>query len=187
MTSLPDEAVRDVFERLRAANLAFMRRQPGESERRQPVHTVYGGAHLFKADIASRLGALARRAMEEYAPASGDLAAAIGLREDLASVIHARVAEKLQREPVEDFRADFEDGYGNRPDAEEDGHAASAAHEMAAGLAAGSLPAFIGIRIKPLAEELRQRSLRTLDLFLTALVREAGGRLPEGFVITLTR
>ncbi len=27
------------------------------------------------------------------------------------------------REPVEDFRIDFEDGYGIRPDAEEDGHA----------------------------------------------------------------
>ena len=28
------------------------------------------------------------------------------------------------REPVEDFRIDFEDGYGHRPDAEEDGHSA---------------------------------------------------------------
>ena len=73
-------------------------------------------------------------------PTPADLAAAIGLPEDLAATVHARVAEKLRREPVEDFRADFEDGYGNRPDAEEDGHAASAAREMAAGLAAGTLP-----------------------------------------------
>lgn len=187
MTSLPAKATREVFERLRAANLAFMRRQPGESERRQPVHTVYGGAHLFKADIAARLGELARRAMEEYAPTPGDLAAAIGLREDLAPVIHARVAEKLQREPVEDFRADFEDGYGCRPNAEEDSHAASAAQEMAAGLAAGTLPVFVGIRIKPFTEELRDRSLRTLDLFLTALIRETGGRLPENFVVTFPK
>jgi len=187
MTSLRGDSVRDVFERLRGANLAFMRRQPGESGRRQPVHTVYGGAHLFKSDTASRLGALARRALEEYAPTPGDLAAAIGLREDLATKIHARVTEKLQREPVEDFRADFEDGYGSRPDAEEDGHAASAAQEMAIGLAAGTLPAFVGIRIKPFTEELRERSLRTLDLFLTALIQTSGGRLPDNFVVTLPK
>jgi citrate lyase beta subunit len=186
-TTLTADALRDVFERLRGANLAFARRQPGESGRRQPVHTVYGGAHLFKADTASRLGSLALRAFEEYAATPADLAAAIGLREDLASTIHARVAERLRREPVEDFRADFEDGYGSRPDAEEDGHAASAAREMAAGLAAGTLPAFVGIRIKPFTEELRGRSLHTLDIFLTAFIKETGGRLPENFVVTLPK
>lgn len=186
-TTLAADTVRDVFERLRGANLEFARRQPGESGRRQPVHTVYGGAHLFKADTAARLGTLALRAFEEYAPTPADLAAAIGLREDLAATIHARVAERLRREPVEDFRADFEDGYGSRPDAEEDGHAAAAAREMAAGLAAGTLPAFIGIRIKPFTEELRERSLRTLDIFLTALIQESGGRLPENFVVTLPK
>lgn len=185
--TLRDADVHAVFERLRGANLEFARIHPGDSGSRQPVHTVYGGAHLFKADIASRLGALALRAFEEYASTPSDLASAIGLREDLAATIHARVAERLRREPVEDFRADFEDGYGNRPDAEEDGHAEAAAREMAAGLKAGSLPAFTGIRIKPFTEELKARSLRTLDLFLTALVRETGGRLPENLVITLPK
>src|SRR3954471_24223662 len=186
-TSLSPEQTQEISNRLQQANAHFAARHPGESGRRQPVHTVYGGAHLFKADIASRLGSLALRALEDYAPTPADLAAAIGLREDLSATIHARVAERLRREPVEDFRADFEDGYGNRPDAEEDGHAEAAAREMAAGLAAGSLPAFIGIRIKPFTEELEARSLRTLDLFLTTLVREAGGRLPENFVITLPK
>ncbi len=185
--TLRDDDVHSIFERLRGANLAFSRSYPGESGRRQPVHTVYGGAHLFKADIASRLGSLALRALEDYAPTPADLAAAIGLREDLSATIHTRVVERLRREPVEDFRADFEDGYGSRPDAEEDGHAEAAAREMATGQAAGSLPAFTGIRIKPFTEELRQRSLRTLDLFLTTLVRETGGRLPEGFVVTLPK
>jgi len=185
--SLPPAATRPVFERLRDANQVFARRYPGESGRRQPVHTVYGGAHLFKADIAARLGALALRALEEYAATPADLAAAVGLRDDLAPAIHARVTEKLRREPVEDFRADFEDGYGNRPDAEEDGHAESAAREMAQGLGDGTLPPFVGIRIKPFTEELRERSLRTLDLFLTTLVRETQGRLPENFVITLPK
>jgi citrate lyase beta subunit len=186
-TTLPADAVRELFERLRGANLEFARRYPGESERRQPVHTVYGGAHLFKADTASRLGTLALRALEEYAPTPEDLAAVLGLPAALAPAIHARVAEKLRREPIEDFRADFEDGYGNRPDAEEDGHAEAAAREMAAGLAAGTLPGFVGIRVKPFTEDLRERSLRTLDLFLTTLVRESGGRLPEGFVVTLPK
>ena len=38
--------------------------------------------------------------------------------------MRARVVDKLKREPIEDYRLDFEDGYGTRPDAEEDGHAA---------------------------------------------------------------
>ncbi|HEY7214239.1 MAG TPA: phosphoenolpyruvate kinase, partial [Thermoanaerobaculia bacterium] len=186
-TTLNEDAIRSISQRLRDANLAFARRYPGESDRRQAVHTVYGGAHLFKADTAARLGVLAIRAFEEYAPAAADLAEAIGLPERLAPTIHARVAEKLHREAVEDFRADFEDGYGNRPDAEEDGHAEAAAREMAAGMAAGSLPPFIGIRIKPFTEELRERSLRTLDLFLTTLTRESAGRLPASFVVTLPK
>ena len=40
---------------------------------------------------------------------------------------------KLEREPVEDLRIDFEDGYGARPDAEEDGHAVDCAREVARG------------------------------------------------------
>jgi hypothetical protein len=32
----------------------------------------------------------------------------------LAHAIYTRVQEKLSREPVEDFRIDFEDGYGNQ-------------------------------------------------------------------------
>ena len=35
---------------------------------RQPIHTVYGGAHLFRADTAARLGATALKALHEYAP-----------------------------------------------------------------------------------------------------------------------
>jgi len=187
-TTLDPTLLRDVTARLAEANREVTRRYPGETGRRQPVHTVYGGAHLFKSDTAQRLGALGVRALAEYAPDAGTLAAALELPrgDGLADKVYARVAEKLKREAVEDFRLDFEDGYGNRPDAEEDGHAASAAREMAAGMKAGTLPPFIGMRIKPLNEELRGRSLRTLDIFLTALVKEAGG-LPENFVVTLPK
>ena len=105
----------------------------------------------------------------------------------LAQTIYARVLEKLQREPVEDFRIDFEDGYGNRPDAEEDQHAKLAAEEVARGLGQESLPPFIGIRVKPFSPELRDRSIRTLDLFISALCQSTRGRLPENFVVTLPK
>ena len=185
-TTLSTEALSPVLENLRKANAAFAARYPGETARRQPVHTVYGGAQVFQSDTAPRLGTLAIRALEEYAPDARVFAAAVGLRDDLAPRIYERVVEKIRREPVEDFRIDFEDGYGIRPDAEEDGHAVGVAASAAAGLAAGTLPPAIGIRIKPFTEELKRRSLRTLDLFLTELLDRAG-RLPDNFVVTLPK
>src|SRR5205814_229597 len=92
---------------------AFIGHYPGESNRRQAVHTVYGGAHLFRADSAQKLGAVALRSLEEYAPDAETLARAIGI--PASEKIYARIVEKLRRESVEDFRLDFEDGYGNRP------------------------------------------------------------------------
>ena len=161
-------------------------RFPGESDRRQPVQTVYGGAHLFKSDTAPRLGVLALKALSENAPDASTFAEAIGLPAQHAQTIYARVVEKLKREPVEDFRIDFEDGYGNRPDDEEDHHAQLVAREVAAGMRNGTLPPFIGIRIKPFSQELTRRSIRTLDGFLTTLLSEAG-KLPANFVVTLPK
>jgi citrate lyase beta subunit len=180
---------RKLESRLKKLLAEFARRYPGEIGRRQPVHTVYGGAHLFKAETALRLGALARKALQEYAPNAAVFAEAIGLPDaaKFADTIYDRVVAKLDREPVEDFRVDFEDGYGNRPDAEEDGHAEQVAREMARGMVSGELPPFIGIRIKPFTEELRARSIRTLDLFLTTLSRETKGKLPANFVVTLPK
>src|ERR1044071_6943022 len=217
--SLSEDVLKPVIERLRDANVAAARKYPGETARRQPVHTVYGGAHLFRADTAKRLGQVAERALAENAsdfvvfaralglPLSGDLPDvldyATGLRHRLenepaavreenkaawlAHTIYSRVQEKLKREPVEDFRIDFEDGYGNRPDAEEDGHAESAALEVAKGMESGTLPPFIGIRIKPFNEELRARSMRTLDIFVSTVLEKSGGILPDNFVVTLPK
>ncbi|MFQ5723653.1 MAG: hypothetical protein ACE5G6_04105, partial [Terriglobia bacterium] len=47
-TSLSAQATRGVTAQLQKGHAAFARRYPGESGRRQPVHTVYGGAHLFR-------------------------------------------------------------------------------------------------------------------------------------------
>src|SRR5580658_571255 len=157
-----------------------------ESER-QPVHTVYGGAHLFKAETASNLGALALQTMRTYAPDPATFADCIGLggEEELVRTVYQRTIAKLEREPVEDYRIDFEDGYGNRSDAEEDGHAVSTALAVARGARQPMFPPFIGIRIKPLTEVLRARSIRTLDLFLSTLLSESG--LPTNFAVTLPK
>lgn len=218
-TSLTAANLDDVFRKLAAANSEFNKQFPGESGARQPVHTVYGGAHLFKSDSAKKLGELALRAMDEYAsdfvafgralqlpgyeelPESEEkikkLEPLLSENSDsvraerhpawLAFTVHRRVMDKLKREAVEDFRIDFEDGYGNRPDEEEDEHTRLAALEVAKGMEAGTLPPFIGIRIKPFTEELRQRSARTFDIFLTTLIDATRGRLPDNFVTTLPK
>jgi citrate lyase beta subunit len=217
--SLSEDTIRNITTRLSQANNDFASNYPGETGKRQPVHTVYGGAHLFKSDSAGRLGALARRSLDQFAPDFLSFAKAVGLPgaaqlpdsldEDdgltarlgtnpeqvrgenkaawLAHAIYNRVIEKLRREPVEDFRIDFEDGYGNRPDEEEDGHAASAAIEVALGIENATLPPFVGIRIKPFTEELRERSVRTLDIFVSTLVEKSAGKLPDNFVVTLPK
>ena len=191
--SLTPGDLRPILARLRTANAAVNAAYPGETGDRQPVHTVYGGAHLFTADSARKLGAVAIAALDEYAPDAATFARALDLKSDdgdaasFAATIRSRVMDKLRREPVEDFRIDFEDGYGNRPDAEEDGHAESVAREVASGLAAGTLPPFIGIRIKPMSQELHARSLRTLDLFVTTLARAARSRLPPHFYVTVPK
>ena len=157
---------------------------------RQPVHTVYGGAHLFRSDTPHRLGRVARAAFDAYAPAPPDLAHAVGLAEDgvvQAATLHERVRAKLAREPVEDFRIDFEDGFGVRPSDEEDRCAEDAARALAEGLERGTLPPYVGIRIKSLGVETRARALRTLDRFVRVLVQETAGALPPGFVVTLPK
>jgi citrate lyase beta subunit len=191
ITTLSHEAVSAIAHPLMLANGAFSQRHPGERPERQPVHVMYGGAHLFKADTGPKLGAQALNALQTWAPSGQALGEAVGLStrlpaSDLES-IYSRVVGKLRREPVEDFRVDFEDGYGNRPDPEEDGHAEAAAAEAARALAAGSLPPFFGIRIKPLDADRHERSIRTLDIFLTRLTAETGGLLPPGFVVTLPK
>jgi citrate lyase beta subunit len=186
-TSLSEKKLQKALGRVKRKQARVAERYPGDSGARQPVHTVYGGAHLFASDTATKLGQLALRALEAYAADAGTFAEAIGMRGELASKVHDRVREKLRREPVEDFRIDFEDGYGSRPDDEEDGHAVAAAKQVAAGMVANTLPPFLGIRIKPLTGELAARSLRTLDVFLTELLANTNGTLPSNFVVTLPK
>lgn len=192
-TTLTPRELKPIGRTLRKINAEVALAWPGEVEFRQPVHTVYGGAHLFRLDTARRLGELALAALDEYAPDGRTLHEA--LRFDppdgdplaFADRLRSRIADKLRREPVEDFRLDFEDGYGNRLDDEEDRHARSAAEAVAEGARAGTLPPFIGIRIKPMSGELHARSLRTLDLFVSTLSRQLARRLPDPFIVTVPK
>jgi citrate lyase beta subunit len=218
-TSLPADAIVRATAPLDDALAELNVRHPGAPSGRQPVHTLYGGAHLFRADLAPKIGKAALHAFEEYAADPIEMATILGLpgassltrpRSPLAAfnvafddelpldrrlnrpawlahTVHARVLEKLRHEPVEDLRIDFEDGYGIRPDAEEDWHAASAARELAQGKADHTLPPFLGIRIKPLDAQHRARAVRTLDIFFTTLLGEAAVTLPAGFVVTLPK
>lgn len=152
---LTDDDYREFDVRL-AGHDAFLRsRYPGDRPGRQPVHTVYVPAD--KVDGFREWGSLALDAMDDFPwPDAG-------------------VREKLEREPIEDLRIDFEDGYGLRGDAEED----TAVVRAAAVLRDGPRPPFAGIRIKSLEAGTRRRALRTLDLFLSSY--------QEPFLITLPK
>ncbi len=158
----------------------------GEGSERQPVHTVYGGAQLFSSTTTSKLGDLALQFAEEWVASSDDLVTILGMDPEVASRVHPAVLDKLRREPVEDFRIDFEDGYGHRSEDEEDAHARGTAEAVAAGMETGSLPPFLGIRTKSLSAELHRRALRTLDLFVTTVAELSGG-LPDNFTVTLPK
>jgi citrate lyase beta subunit len=194
-STLSEQQTQAFVDRLTESDRRFQLVYPGESGARQPVHTVYGGAHRFRADSAGKLGELAVRALDTYGADPVRFARTLGIAGDgqgqvderLAGSIHARVREKLQREPVEDFRIDFEDGYGNRSDEEEDAEAVRTAREVLTGLEQGTLPLFSGLRIKPLSGALSRRAIRTLDRFVTTLAQEGGGTIPDHFVITLPK
>jgi len=217
-TTIEENLKKAILEELRGANLAFQKTYPGDRSDRQPVHTVYGGANLFKSDSVRKMGEIAYKSLRtnaadftelarvlelpgyELLPSQPDEVSALTLQLEklndsdrkkhpawLSYTVYQKILAKLEREAVEDFRIDFEDGFGNRPDDEEDRTAMQAAQEVAKGMTEGTLPPFIGIRIKPFTEDLKQRGVRTLDLFLTELLTLTGGRLPENFVVMLPK
>jgi citrate lyase beta subunit len=176
---------------------------------------VYGGANLFKFNSAEILGKRALETFLTYAPdfvvfgKVFGLDGAAELDNDLATIqdrynslsindrkkhpaylssqVYEKVLNKLKREPIEDFRIDFEDGYGNRSNEEEDQAAVDAAREVAKGIKERTLPPFIGIRIKPFTEEMKERGLRTLDIFVSTLVKESKGNMPANFIVMLPK
>jgi citrate lyase beta subunit len=216
--SITSEQKNSLFKPLSEANLAFQKIYPGDRSERQPVHTLYGGANLFKSDAAIKMGHRALEIFETYAPDFLTFGIVFGMEgivkvvesgksveevlthyQNLSSEekkkhparlsieVYEKVKSKLKREAIEDYRIDFEDGYGNRSNEEEDETAVFCAKEVAKGMQEKTLPPFIGIRIKPFTEEMKDRGLRTLDLFISTLAKETGGKFPDNFVVMLPK
>ena len=216
--SIQDNEKEALLNSLKTANLKFQQIYPGDKSDRQPVHTVYGGANLFKSDTCIKMGSVALKNLQTYSPNFVVLAKTLCLQghdalpdsekkiekltkklsklseaqrkkepEWLSSSVYNKIIQKLKTEAVEDFRIDFEDGFGNRPDDEEDATAVNAANELALGMKNKTISPFIGIRIKPFTEDLKYRGVRTLDLFLSALLDKTNGKLPDNFVVMLPK
>lgn len=188
-TSIPKNRREELFESLKEANSAFQKIYPGDRSERQPVHTLYGGANLFRYDSAGSLAKRALEIFETYAPDHKVFGNVFGMdtASGFSSKVYNKVMAKLTTEAIEDFRIDFEDGYGNRSNEEEDETARTAAFEVAKGMHEKTLPPFIGIRIKPFTEEMKERGLRTLDIFISTLIKETGGKLPDNFIVMLPK
>jgi citrate lyase beta subunit len=214
-SALAESAGAELDVMLAEADRALAREYPGERHGRQPVHTAYIPADVFRPGLAADWGRRALQALETWAPDPAEFGAAMNVPAALAAGLRSRVAAKLAAEPVEDLRLDFEDGYhphANAVEAEDadaraagDAHAAEDADARAAGdahaaedadaraaakaladaIAAGAAPPFTGLRCKSLEPGTRRRAIRTLDLFLASLLRR--GPLPAGFVVTLPK
>jgi citrate lyase beta subunit len=174
-TSLDASTLTEIARELSEVDAARAARYPGDAGGRQPVHTCYVPADAVTDDTPVRWGAAALEALEEHAPGPRAFAQTLGLPDELAEPVHDKVVAKLTREPVEDLRIDFEDGYGPRPDTVEDDDAV-----RCAGLASMLDVPWVGIRFKSF--EQFDRGIRTLDLFLTQLPT-----VPDGLVLTFPK
>lgn len=158
---------------------------PGDRGVRQPVHTVYIPADRCHAGVVPEWGAQALGVLDEHCPDASAMAEMFGLSVELAAEVCDRVRSKLATQPIEDLRIDLEDGYGARPDQEEDETVRAAARGLAAALRAGETAPFHGIRFKSFEAPTRARGLRTLALFLEELVE--ADAIADGLVVTLPK
>ncbi|MEV4176142.1 aldolase [Nonomuraea sp. NPDC049709] len=161
-------------------------RYPAAEPGRQPVHTVYVPADRFSARTVAEWGDQALSLVKAHLPSPGELAEVFGVPGALGAAVHERVVRKLSTEPVEDLRVDFEDGYGVRPGPVEDEHVERAVEAIASMHAAGTLPRRWGPRVKSFADGDPERSVRTLEGFVTGVMARAG-ELPAGFTVTFPK
>jgi citrate lyase beta subunit len=177
----------ELDQRLAAADRVLAEQFPGDPGTRQPVHTVYVPGDRFGANTAAEWGRAALAVLDADGADPDMLADATGIPGGVVADVFDRVRAKLEQEPVEDLRVDFEDGYGSRPDEVEDAAAEAAATALAESALDGGAPPFVGIRFKSLEAPTRRRGLRTLGLFVSGLVDRLDGKLPAGFVVTLPK
>lgn len=140
----------------------------------QPLHTLYSPADMIDDNALSTWRSMVSDSVRE-AGGLKCIADSIGLSPELVDSVCARVDKKLQQQPVEDLRFDFEDGFGFRSDLEEDAAASDAGRRAVVLLQSQLAPNRIGLRIKPLDTRGARRSVRTLRLFLQSFLEAAEG------------
>ena len=156
---------------------------PGDATTRQPIHTVYVPGDLFTADTIAQWGGQAIDLLDRFAPDAAALAAAVGVSGDEVAPVYDRIREKLRSNPIEDFRIDFEDGYGRRSDDVEDEHLGAAIAALRTSLDRPDRPLLWGIRFKCFEAPTRARGVRTLAAFIAALADRAS----DGLTLTLPK
>jgi citrate lyase beta subunit len=165
-----------------------------------PVHTVYVPAPRFDAETVGVWKRTALQSIKNHTTQWEGLLSSlvseqdfgpIGIGDDRAQLA-SRTLAKLLAEPIEDLRIDFEDGFrAHRGTAEDDADEDKQARRAAVAVAelaveTRQLPTSWGVRVRSLAPDTRRRGLRTLRLFLDALLDE-NDQLPTGFVVTLPK
>lgn len=170
---------------LQEADADLAARYPGDRTDRQPIHTVYVPADRVTDDLPRAWGDEALRLLSAYAPDAATLAAALGEPVSDIEPIYPLIVAKLQQEPIEDLRIDFEDGYGRRPDAVEEADLERCLSAYADQRTAGIRPPWWGIRFKSFEAPTRDRGVRTLAGFLAGVVE--GGQVPSGLTLTLPK
>ena len=187
-----EDLVGELDRRLADADAALAADYPGDRGVRQPVHTVYVPADKYDVNTVGTWSAEATAVLSEYGGSADVLADVLELPPGLMGEVFERVRAKLAREPIEDLRIDFEDGYGTRSDEEEDAAVVAASRALTRSVRAGAsadgasaVAPYHGLRIKSLEAPTRRRGVRTLDLFVRELT--AAGGLTDGFVVTLPK
>ncbi len=175
----PAELLVELDARLARTDAGLGTARDGE---RQPVHTAYVPADRFTGDTVHEWGDLAKKALASHGGDRAELADVLGMRAEMLDAVLPGVLAKLDSEPVEDLRIDFEDGYRHRSDPDEDAALLAAAAALAQGFAAGTAPPFAGLRCKSLEPATRRRAVRTVFGFYAAFA-DAGGD-PARLVVT---
>lgn len=177
LTQRLDEALAD-------ADTALAAGYPGAPTGRHPVHTVYLPADRCTPDDVRNFAVTAAELLATYAPTANELAQATGESAEDVAAVYDRLVAKLEQDPIEDLRADFEDGYGVRADDIEDTHLAGVLDGFSALAGHQQLPTWHGIRFKSFEAPTRARGVRTLVDYLTGM---AAAGLLEGNVLTLPK
>lgn len=152
----------------------------GDFGGRQPIHTCYVPADKLNVDTPSEWCNQALSTLHEYTPTAAIFSKVVGCQEDQLTEIFDRLKEKLTTQPIEDLRIDFEDGYGRRGDQVEEEHI-----EKALNILSFLRMPFFGIRIKAMEEVTRVRGLKTLERFISGMLRNQN--YPDNFIVTLPK